>query len=304
VRGTGLGLPLCRRLATLLGGTVTVTSRPGMGSAFLLDIPRVLDTGDEGAVPTWDDSSRLLPVLFVEDSPETQLVYEKFLLGSDFGAIAARTTRQARDLLLATRPAVIVLDILLEGEDTWHFLAELKRRDATRGIPVLILSTVDDSAKGIALGADAYCVKPIDRNQLVQAIARLARPQAVRRLAIIDDDEIARYVLRNALAASPHEILEATNGEDGLALVARELPDLVLLDLAMPGMDGFEVLRRLKDDPRTQNLPVAIVTSSRLERAELARLENAIGILPKEAISRERLLALVDEASRAVEGST
>jgi signal transduction histidine kinase/DNA-binding response OmpR family regulator len=304
VRGTGLGLPLCRKLATLLGGTVTVTSRLGMGSAFLLDLPRFLATGDDAETPTWDEASQLLPVLFVEDSPETQLVYEKFLQGSAFGPIAARTTRQARDLLLSTRPAVIVLDILLEGEDTWHFLAELKRRESTRDIPVLILSTVDDASKGIALGADAYCVKPIDRNQLLQAIERLARPQSVRRLAVIDDDEIARYVLRNALAATPHEVLEATNGEDGLALVAREQPDLVFLDLAMPGLDGYEVLRRLKDDPRTQNVPVAIVTSSRLERAELARLDAAIGILPKEAISRERLLALVEEASRAVEGST
>jgi len=304
VRGTGLGLPLCRRLATLLGGTVQVKSRLGMGSTFLLEIPRFFDQADDEAVPRWDAGSHLLPVLFVEDDAETHLVYEKFLQGSAFGPIAARTTRQARDILAALRPSVIVLDVLLAGEDSWHFLAELKRKEATRDIPVLILSTVDDMSKGIALGADAYCVKPIDSNQLLETIARLAQPHAMRRLAIIDDDEIARYVLRQALAATGHSVVETASGEDGLALVARELPDLVFLDLQMPGLDGYEVLNRLKNDPHTQNVPVAIVTSARLEPNDLARLGEAIGILPKDAISRERVLALIDEAARAVEGTS
>jgi CheY-like chemotaxis protein len=275
-----------------------------MGSTFLLEIPRFLDQADDGAVPHWDADSQLLPVLFVEDSAETQMVYEKFLQGSPFGPIAARTTRQARELLVSVRPSVVVLDVLLVGEDTWHFLAEIKRKEATRDIPVLILSTVDDAAKGIALGADAYSVKPIDRNQLLQTIARLARPHAMRRLAIIDDDEIARYMLRQALASTGHTIVETTNGEDGIALVLRELPDLVLLDINMPGLDGYEVLSRLKSDPRTQHVPVAIVTSAEPERMDLARLGEAIGILPKDAISRERLLALIDEAARAVEGTS
>jgi len=228
--------------------------------------------------------------------------------GSSFDfELVASTIRRGRIEKPFLHPCIeqaLPLDILLAAEDTWHFLAELKRKEKTRDIPVLILSTVDDTSKGIALGADAYCIKPLDRNQLLQTIARLAQPQAMRRLAIIDDDEIARYVLRQALAATGHSIVEATNGEEGIALVARDLPDLVLLDLNMPEPDGYEVLRRLKSDPRTQQVPVAIVTSSQLERSDIARLEEAIGILPKDAISRERLLALIDEAARAVEGTS
>src|SRR4029079_8396197 len=158
----------------------------------------------------------------------------------------------------------------------------LKRSEGTRDLPVLVLSTVDDAAKGLALGAHAYCVKPIDKNRLLSTIARLTSPASTRKLLVIDDDEIARYVLRQSLSATPHDLLEASNGEDGLAIVIREKPDLVFLDLAMPELDGFELLRRMRDDPVTRDVRVAIVTSSRLEQADLARLAEAIGILPKD----------------------
>jgi len=301
VHGTGLGLPLVRRLATLMGGTVTVESRLGLGSTFVVDLPRIAVRDPEALLPVWNPASKLVPVLFVEDSADTLLVYEKFLHGSPFGPIATRSTRQAREAIHTHRPKVVVLDILLDGEESWHFLAELKRSEATRDLPVLVLSTVEDTGKGLALGANAYCVKPIDRNRLLSTIARLVAPRSSRKLLVVDDDEIARYVLRQSLSATPHDLIEATNGEDGLALARQERPDLVFLDLAMPELDGYEVLRRLKADPLTQDVPVAIVTSSRLERADLARLDAAIGILPKESISRERVLALIDEAVRVVE---
>jgi signal transduction histidine kinase/DNA-binding response OmpR family regulator len=300
VKGTGLGLPLCRKLATLLGGSVAVTSEPGVGSVFTAQVPIIYDRPDEPVVHPWNADSGLMPVLFVEDHAETLLIYEKYLSGSRFGMLAARSTREARETIKATRPRAIVLDILLSGEDAWELLAELKRRDDTRSIPVLVLSTVEDQRKAIALGADAYRRKPVERSQLLRSLTRLICPNATRRILVIDDDEIARYVLRQSLFSSPHEVLEASDGVEGLRMAEEEAPDLVFLDLSMPDVDGFEVFQRLMDRVTTREIPVVIVTSHRLDAAQRERLRSAREFLSKDDVSPERILAVV-EAATAIE---
>jgi signal transduction histidine kinase/CheY-like chemotaxis protein len=286
VRGTGLGLPLSRKLATLLGGTLTVESEPGVGSTFLATIP-VTYAEAEPAIPAsdWVADPLRVPVLVVEDSPEEMMLYEKFLKGSGFHVVRAMTTRQARHALGQLRPAAIVLDILLRGEDAWTLLAEIKHDPQTRDIPVLIVSTVDDQAKGLALGADAYAVKPVERRWLLDRLQGLTGRAPVRRVLVIDDDEISRYLVRGWLDEMSCLIVEARGGEEGLRRARQDSPDAIVLDLVMPDVSGFEVLERLRADGPTRDTPVVVVTSKVLEEAERRRLQNlgAAAIVSKAA---------------------
>jgi CheY-like chemotaxis protein len=175
---------------------------------------------------------------------------------------------------------------------------ELQRRDDTRDIPVLVVTTVDDEGKALALGADEYCLKPIDRQHLLHALTRLTAPDALRRILIVDDEEISRYVLRQHLMAPEHVIWEAASGDEAMRVAREEHPDVVCLDLMMPGADGHEMLRRFKTDPATRDIPVVVVTSRPLDDVVRRELMPAAGVLSKESISRESARAMIEAAIR------
>ena len=297
VRGTGLGLPLCRKLAELLGGEVSVESTPGMGSTFTAVIPRIYDAivPDE---PTWDLDADRIPVLVLEDSSETLLIYEKMLVGSPFQMIPTRTLREARLAVGAVRPHAIIIDILLRGEDAWSFLAEVKRRPETENTPIVVVSTVDDEPKARSLGADAYCSKPIDRQGLLQVLTRLVTPEAIKKILIVDDEEICRYVLRQHLISPHHVVREARSGAEALRLAHDEPPDVICLDLMMPDMDGYELLHQLRSNPSTAQVPIVVVTAKSLDdRERRALLDRVATILPKHLVSRADAVAAVEAAA-------
>ena len=298
VKGTGLGLPLCRRLAELLGGRVAVESTEGTGSTFCAVIPTIYGATGDDAAAAWHVEPTRIPVLVVEDSAETVLLYEKYLAGSGFQLLPVTSLREAHQALTAVRPRAIILDVALRGEDSWSFLTEMKRRDDTRDIPILVVTEVDDERKALALGADAFHLKPIDRQRLLHALTRLTAPAALRRILIVDDEEISRYLLRQHLMAPEHVIWEATNAEDGLRIAREERPDVVCLDVTMPNVDGYELLGMLKADPLTGHLPVVMVTAHVIDDAERGRLRAAAGVLSKEGLSRATALAAVESAMR------
>jgi CheY-like chemotaxis protein len=240
---------------------------------------------DESPVPELPATDPLrVPILVVEDAPEDQLLYEKYLKGSEFQVIPARSLEEAQRALALVRPRAIVLDILLGSEDSWGFLAAVKAEASLQGIPVIVVTTVDDRAKGLALGADAYAVKPVDRTWLLRELRQGLVPSR-RRVLVIDDDEIVRYLLRQALYR--HEIVEAVNGEEGLAEARRWPPDVILLDLRMPDLDGTEVLERLAAHESTRDIPVVVLTATQLDEPKRQALAGrTAAVVSKDALAR------------------
>ncbi|MCU7495676.1 MAG: response regulator [Ignavibacteria bacterium] len=296
VKGTGLGLPLSKKLAELLGGSVYLKSSPGAGSTFYARFPIGLAFSDE------DQSVQIIPditaeestVLIIEDNEAMHLIYEKYLKGTGFNVKTAKSIEEAKAVLEKTIPDVIILDILLPGENTWQFLTELKSGGRFKNIPVLVASVIDEEERGLALGADDYCVKPIERSWLLKKLQTLKSHRKLARILIIDDEAIARYILKEMLPQGKFEVIEAENGKTGLEKAQFYKPDMIFLDIIMPDFTGFEVLDKLKAEPGTKDIPVIINTSKDMDPDEIARLNrSAAAVLGKKDISKARMASQV-----------
>ncbi len=294
VKGTGLGLPLSRKLAKLLGGDVRVQSQTGIGSTFIAQVPLRLEQRAEieinaqPAVVTLDALAGS-PVLVLEDKVEMMMMYRSYLKNSGFDLITASTVRDARTVLERVRPSVIILDVVLRAEDSWRFLVELKQDARTSDIPVAIASTIEDQAKAFHLGADEYLQKPIERTVLLESLRALTKSRTPR-ILIIDDDERDRYLLKQEFRDSGVVVQEACEGIEGIREAARERPNAIILDLSMPGLSGFEVLDALKANLATRDIPVVICSSRILTDSERLQLTGrTAAILSKEGLGRAEI---------------
>jgi CheY-like chemotaxis protein/anti-sigma regulatory factor (Ser/Thr protein kinase) len=299
VKGTGLGLPLSKKFAQLLGGDVQVKSEPGLGSTFFATIP-IHFAGETEIVTVPEIKQEIdaekLPVLVVEDNPEALFIYEKYLRGTRFQMIPAKNLSEARKALMDFRPIAIILDVLLQGENSWELLHELKHDSSKNKMPVFVVTVIDNREKALALGADAFHTKPVDRMWLIQQLENSSQRLTEKKLLVIDDEEVSRYLVKAVLGQANFQIIEASNGREGVRRAGDDRPDAIVLDLSMADMSGFEVLRRLKQNPYTATIPVIIHTSKLLDSSERELLNEAADIISKESESRELLLQRFTDA--------
>ena len=291
-RGTGLGLPLCRNLAKLLGGSIWLESDLGSGTTFFVRIPAVyvgekldFEATDMPPAPEFHRS----PVLILEDNLETARLFESYLRNSEFQAIIAVNIAQAEVWIARHTPMAVIADVYLEEDQCWGFLARV--RDRWPELVFIATSISDESEAALQNGVDAFLQKPIDRDVLLEELRRRVSQTESRRILLVDDNEIARYILRDLLDQPWLNIREASNGTEAFVAIEQELPDAIILDILMPDMSGFDVLRRLRGSVATEKLPVLIYTSKDLSESEQAELETLNASVIKKAEVSSRLSA-------------
>ena len=287
-QGTGLGLALTRRFARLHGGDVHVQSAPGKGSVFTISMPvvaapqgRVAQSLD--SVRTTADGNAAAPlVLVVEDDPPAAELLARQLERAGF---RAETVRSGADVLTTARrkkPAAITLDILLPGVDGWEVLTRLKHDEITSSIPVIVISVVDNPELGMALGAVDYFVKPVPAKDLINRLRRFDfGPNGAhkRQVLVVDDERANRDWLTEVLEPAGFGVIPAAGGREAIELARSRQPDLVLLDLMMPEVSGFDVVEALRSEESTSAMPIMILTAKDLTDADKRQLNGRVSTI-------------------------
>ncbi len=308
--GTGLGLTISRRFCQLMGGDITVESEVGRGSVFTVRLPADVDRFKQQQIATITQSlpsttsrpPRVLGrVLVIDDDPAVRDLIVRHLTKEGFYVETATNGTEGLEKARRIHPDVITLDVLMPNTDGWTVLATLKTDPDLSNIPVIMLSITDDRNMGFALGASDYLTKPIDRRELSAVLQKYAKhptpPEMSSGLVLIlEDMDVLREMLARTLEREGWRVIEAENGLVGLEKLAEATPDLILLDLMMPEMDGFQFVVELRKNPAWRTIPIVVVTAKELTPEDRAHLNGYVErIVQKGSYSREQLLGEVRE---------
>ena len=297
--GTGLGLTITKRFCQMMGGDVTVETEPGRGSTFTIRLPVEVAEPASGSIASAE--SRAGPrlnqdstVLVIDDDPFVRDLMKRFLGKDGFRVESAASGEEGLQIVRPLHPDAIILDVMMPGLDGWSVLSALKSDPEVADIPVIMVTIVDDKNRGYALGASDYVTKPVDRERLVATLRKYRCEQPPCPILVVEDDASTREMMRRMLAREGWAVSEAENGRSALDRVADERPEMILLDLMMPEMDGFEFITEMRKRDEWRGIPVIVVTARDLTVEDRLRLNGYVeSILEKGAYTRDELLAEV-----------
>ncbi len=307
--GSGLGLAITRYFCRMMGGDVTVQSKLGKGTTFTVKLPAVVASTRAPLVDTTFSVKERRPlklpagaatILVIDDDPTVHDLMTRYLGKEGYRVVVAADGQAGLSLAREAKPDLITLDVLMAEMDGWAVLSALKADPVTADIPVVVLTMFDNKEMGFALGASDYMTKPVDRERLLTVLRRHHHGNLPQHVLIVEDEPAIRQMVRRLLEKEGWKVQEAENGQAGLRAVTESAPAIILLDLMMPVMNGFDFLRELRRNQNWRMIPVIILTAKDLTVEERAQLKgNVEMVFQKGDYSRERLLEEVRDLVKA-----
>lgn len=315
--GTGLGLVISQHFCNMMGGDIQVVSTQGVGSTFTISLPvkkgPVIAVENESSVAqqVWQAGSvaqdqrfsveqkpqemerreNISTVLVIDDDPSVRQIMSHFLSQKGFDVQVAANGEDGLEMAINIIPDVIILDVMMPGKDGWSVLKALKKDLSLSNVPVILVTMVENRGLGFSLGAVEYLTKPIDRNRLADVINRCLRHKSHGSVLIVDDDEDMRESMQDILRIDGWDVVAVSSAESAFSSIGSNPPSLILLDMMMPTMNGFEFMGQLRDNPRWRSIPVIVVTGKELSAKELQRLQAmSASVVNKASYEHDALL--------------